>query len=210
MKNRSKFVAAWVLITVTTGLWAADSKLEVPQKKSQKTVITGDSFIFNPVKKTAIYNGNVVVIDPGMDLLCDKLTVYFADKKKTPKKLGAPSLPPPRPKKDPAKTEGEVIKKPSVAPMIGLGGDIDRIIAEGDVEIINKKDKTRAEGGYAVYLAATEVLVLTINPRLYTKQGILSGRVIEYNRVTGELSAKQVVLENQSKPESPQKKPPSR
>ena len=210
MKNRSKFVAVWVLVTVTTGLWAADSKLEGPQKKSQKTVITGDSFIFNPVKKTAIYNGNVVVIDPGMDLLCDKLTVYFADKKKTPKKLGAPPLPHPKPKKDPAKTEGEVIKKPSVAPMIGLGGDIDRIIAEGDVEIINKKDKTRAEGGYAVYLAATEVLVLTINPRLYTKQGILSGRVIEYNRVTGELSAKQVVLENQRKPESPPKKPPSR
>ena len=210
MKNRSKFVAAWVLVTLTTGLWAADSKLEVPQKKSQKTVITGDSFIFNPVKKIAIYNGNVVVIDPGMDLLCDKLTVYFADKKKTPKKLGAPPLPPPKPKKDPAKTEGEVIEKPSVAPMIGLGGDIDRIIAEGDVEIINKKDKTRAEGGYAVYLAATEVLVLTINPRLYTRQGILSGRIIEYNRATGELSAKQVVLENQSKPESPPKKPPSR
>jgi len=210
MKNRSKFVAAWVWITVSAGLWAANPKPEVPQKKSQKTVITGDSFIFNPVKKTAIYNGNVVVIDPGMDLLCDKLTVYFADKKKTPKKSETPPLPPARPKKDPTKTEGEVEKKPGVAPMIGLGGDIDRIIAEGDVEIINKKDKTRAEGGYAVYLAVTEVLVLTINPRLYTKQGILSGRVIEYNRVTGELSAKQVVLENQSKPDLPKKKPPSR
>ena len=204
MKNRSKFITAWVLIIVITGLWAENPKPDVPQKKSQKTVITGDSFIFNPVKKTAIYTGNVVVIDPGMDLLCDKLTVYFVDKNETPEKPETPPLPPPGPEKDLAK------KKPAVAPMVGLGGDIDRIIAEGDVEIINKKDKTRAEGGYAVYLAATEVLVLTINPRLYTKQGILSGRVIEFNRATGELSAKQVVLENQSKPEPRPKKPPSR
>ena len=83
--------------------------------------------------------------------------------------------------------------------MVGLGGSIDRIIAEGDVEIINKKDKTRAVGGNAVYSAKTEVLLLTINPKLFTKQGVLLARQIEYNRVTGELSAKQAVLENESK-----------
>ena len=90
--------------------------------------------------------------------------------------------------------------------MVGLGGNIDRILAEGDVEIINKKDKTRAVGGHALYTAATEILVLTINPKLYTKQGVLIGKVIEYNRVTGSLSAKQAVLENDGKPKPPSDK----
>ena len=54
MKIRGKFVAAWGLVAVTAGLWAADSKPEAQGGELQKTVITGDSFIFNPVKKTAI------------------------------------------------------------------------------------------------------------------------------------------------------------
>ena len=41
--------------------------------------------------------------------------------------------------------------------MVGLGGNVGSIIAEGDVEIINKKDKTRAIGGHAYYTAKTEI-----------------------------------------------------
>jgi lipopolysaccharide export system protein LptA len=129
--------------------------------------------------------------------LCDKLTIYFGDKKKSPPKPKTPTVP-------------ADVKKPAVAPMVGLGGNIDRIIAEGGVEIINKKDKTRAVGGHAVYTSKTEILVLTVNPKLYTKQGILLAKVIEYNRLTGELSARQAVLENENKPKVPNNKPSSK
>ena len=40
---------------------------------------------FNPLKNIAVYQGDVVVIDAQMDLLCDKLTIHFADKDKAPK-----------------------------------------------------------------------------------------------------------------------------
>ena len=193
MTNR--FNIFLLLIAVSHyGIFAADSVPAKVPKKVLKTIITGEHFTFNPLKHIAVYTGDVVVIDPQMDLLCDKLTIHFTDKKKTPKKPVVPPIP-------------VAPKKPTVAPMIGLGGNIDRIIAEGDVEIINKKDKTRAVGGHALYTAKTEVMVLTVGPKLFTKQGVLLAKTIEYNRVTGELSARQAVLENEKKPpKSPVKK----
>ena len=195
MNNVIKY---WVLL----GMMAASASMAaVKPKAPEKTVISAENFMFNPLKNIAVYQGDVVVIDAQMDLLCDKLTIHFANKDKPPQK---PVVPPPNKSGAGAKsTEGD---KPAVAPMVGLGGNIDRILAEGDVEIINKKDKTRAVGGHALYTAATEILVLTINPKLYTKQGVLIGKVIEYNRVTGSLSAKQAVLENDGKPEPPSDK----
>ena len=195
MNNVIKY---WVLLGMMT---ASAGMAAVKSKAPEKTVISAENFTFNPLKNIAVYQGDVVVIDAQMDLLCDKLTIHFADKDKPPTK---PVVPPPNKSGAGAKpTEGD---KPAVAPMVGLGGNIDRILAEGDVEIINKKDKTRAVGGHALYTAATEILVLTINPKLYTKQGVLIGKVIEYNRVTGSLSAKQAVLENDGKPKPPSDK----
>ena len=185
-----------LLLLFVSGHYDMSAAEPVPGKapaKTVKTIITGEYFTFNPLKHIAVYTGDVVVIDPQMDLLCDKLTIHFTDKKKTPKKPVVPPIP-------------VAPKKPTVAPMIGLGGNIDRIIAEGDVEIINKKDKTRAVGGHALYTAKTEVMVLTVGPKLFTKQGVLLAKTIEYNRVTGELSARQAVLENESKPKPPAKK----
>jgi len=210
MKNSFKVLVLTVLVVAVNETLAAEANLKGAPEKVVKTIITGEQFTFNPLKHIAIYNGDVVVIDPQMDLLCDKLTIYFTDKKKAPKKVAVPPLPAPEDHKNPPKSGVGAKKKPSVAPMIGLGGNIDRIIAEGDVEIINKKDKTRAVGGHAVYTAKTEVLVLTVNPRLFTKQGVLLGKEIEYNRVTGELSAKNAILENVNKPKPPVKKPPGK
>lgn len=189
MKNSLTFI----LLLFVAGHYGMSAAEPVPAK-TVKTIITGEYFSFNPLKHMAVYTGDVVVIDPQMDLLCDKLTIHFADKKKDSVK----------PKVSPAVVAP---KKPTVAPMVGLGGNIDRIIAEGDVEIINKKDKTRAVGGHALYTAKTEVMVLTVDPKLFTKQGVLLAKMIEYNRVTGELSARQAVLENESKPKPPAKKP---
>jgi len=193
MKNSLTFI----LLLFVAGHYGMSAAEPVPAKtpaKTVKTIITGEHFSFNPLKHVAVYTGDVVVIDPQMDLLCDKLTIHFVDKKKDPVKPKIPPVP-------------VVPKKPTVAPMVGLGGNIDKIIAEGDVEIINKKDRTRAVGGHALYTAKTEVMVLTVDPKLFTKQGVLLAKMIEYNRVTGELSARQAVLENESKPKPPAKKP---
>ena len=85
--------------------------------------------------------------------------------------------------------------------MGGIGGNIERIICEGNVIIVNKKDKATATGERAVYTAATELMVITGNAKLRTKSGVLFGKVIEYNRRTGDLSAKAAVLINEGKKE---------
>ena len=195
MTSRFKLILLLIAASIH-GLFGADPAAVAPGKV-EKTIVTGELFTFNPLKNIAVYKGDVLVIDPGMDLLCDKLTIYFGDKKKSPPKPKTPTVP-------------ADVKKPAVAPMVGLGGNIDKIIAEGGVEIINKKDKTRAVGGNAVYSSKTEVLVLTVNPKLYTKQGVLVAEVIEYNRLTGELSAKHAILENENKPKAPNNKPPGK
>jgi len=204
MKNRIKCVVVLCGFSFMIGMKAADKPLAEASGESKKTIITGEEFVFNPLKNLAVYEGDVVVIDPQMDLLCDKLTIHFEAKKKVSKVV-------PKEEKDPEDLDvlnkRENKKEPKVAPMVGLGGNIDSIIAEGDVEIINKKDKTRAVGGHAVYSSKTEVLVLTNNPKLFTKQGVLLGRIIEYNRKTGELLARQAVLENREIPKAPIKKP---
>jgi len=189
MKNSLNYLCL-LFVSSQYAISAAEPVPEKTPTKTVKTIITGENFTFNPLKHIAVYTGDVVVIDPQMDLLCDKLTIYFKDKKKTPKK---PVVPPVR----------VAPQKPTVAPMVGLGGNIDMIVAEGDVEIINKKDRTRAVGGRAHYTAKTEIMVLTVNPKLFTKQGLLLAKQIEYNRVTGELSARQAVLENEKKPAKP-------
>ena len=201
MENRIKFVVLLCAASFFQGLVAAGKPSVDASNQVKKTIITGEQFVFNPLKNIAIYEGDVVVIDPQMDLLCDKLTILFASKKKD----SNPAPPPEREKKSVG--SGSVNKKDQkLAPMVGIGGNIESIVAVGDVEIINKKDKTRAVGGHAVYTAKTEVLVLTNNPKLFTKQGVLLGKIIEYNRKTGELMAKQAVLESEQ-PKTPVKKP---
>ena len=74
------------MMTASAGMAAVKSKAP------EKTVISAENFTFNPLKNIAVYQGDVVVIDAQMDLLCDKLTIHFADKDKAPKK---PVVPPP-------------------------------------------------------------------------------------------------------------------
>ena len=69
-------------IYLSLGMFGAEKPNKSDSKQVKKTIITGERFIFNPVKNFAIYEGDVVVIDPQMDLLCNKLTIYFDSKKK--------------------------------------------------------------------------------------------------------------------------------
>ena len=146
---------------------------------------TSDSFNYNLKKRLAIYEGNVRVIDSTLDLSCDKLTVVFMDKADKPTPKAA--------KKPPLKEGAKVLP----GPMVGMGGNVKMLIAEGNVVIINLENKSRAIGDKAIYTQLTEQVVLTSKPGnplpkiIDEKGGELSAPVIIYDRLTGNLGAKQ-------------------
>ena len=146
---------------------------------------TSDSFNYNLKKRLAIYEGNVRVIDSTLDLSCDKLTVVFMDKADKPAPKAA--------KKPPLKEGAKVLP----GPMVGMGGNVKMLIAEGNVVIINLENKSRAIGDKAIYTQLTEQVVLTSKPGnplpkiIDEKGGELSAPVLIYDRLTGNLGAKQ-------------------
>ena len=166
-----KIVTGLLLITVALPVYAAQ-----PVGGSAHTRITSNSLEmnFNP-KQVFVYTGRVLVVDPEIDLLCDRMTVTFNDRKKPKKRhVNAGAQP------------GTQLK-PEKSPMISQGGQIKEIIAEDNVVIINKKDKTRATGRKGVFTASTNLLVLTGDPVLYHGDGKIAGDVIVWDRVTGKL-----------------------
>ena len=167
-------------------------KVKVEQEGMKST---SDSFDYNLKKRLAIYEGSVRVIDSTLDLSCDKLTVVFMDKADKPAEK--------------PRTKGIVNVPPG--PMVGMGGNVKMLIAEGNVVIINLENKSRAIGDKAVYTQLTEQVVLTSKlgnplPKIIDqKGGQLSAPLIIYDRLTGNLGAKQNKEANQgrSAPVSP-------
>ena len=166
----------------------AEVKLVPPLKvkvEQEGMKSTSDSFDYNLKKRLAIYEGSVRVVDSTLDLSCDKLTVVFMGKADKPA--------PKRTEKPPAK--GLVNAAPS--PMVGMGGNVKMLIAEGNVVIINLENKSRAIGDKAVYTQLTEQVILTSKPGnplpkiIDQKGGELSAPIIIYDRLTGNLGAKQ-------------------
>jgi len=173
---------------------APPPKVKVEQEGMKST---SDSFNYNLKKRLAIYEGNVRVVDSTLDLSCDKLTVIFMDKADKPA---------PRPVKKPPLKAGEKVLP---GPMVGMGGNVKMLIAEGNVVIINRENKSRAMGEKAVYTQLTEQVVLTSKPGnplpkiIDQKGGELSAPIIIYDRLTGNLGAKQGVEVNQGNHEKP-------
>ena len=176
-----------------------------PAAKKGGTLITSDDLEMNfKPKQVFVYTGRVKVVDPDIDLLCDKMTVIFNDRK-AQKKSGAnpviQPLPGPQPKAQP---------KSEKPPMMAQGGQIKMILAANNVVIINKKDKTRATGKNGVYTAMTNLLVLTGNPVLYHEGGEIRGEIITWDRVTGKLKvskAKVNIAEKDNIKPTPKPKP---
>jgi lipopolysaccharide export system protein LptA len=172
-----------------------------------KTKITAEHFSYKISEGEAVYSGDVVVLDPQIDIFTDKMTVFFAKGKHKRKDKPKPAINP----SEVGKKGGGKTNKPkaALAPLGGIGGNIDRIICEGNVIIVNKKDQATATGDRAVYTATNELMVITGNAKLRTKDGVLYGKIIEYNRLTGDLTARQAVLINEGKPKKvPEPKDP--
>ena len=188
-------------IGMTMGLMTACLALSAPSKPGAKpkpnTLITSLTMEldYSKPQMVSVHRGKVKVVDREIDLVCDILTVTFAGKKKKVFPSSAITKPiiPPKPIVIGDPPKGGVAKRPPVPPMIGVGGNIETIIADGNVVIYNKKDKTRAVGKKAVYTSATEQVVLTGNPVLYTENSTVKGTLIILDRRTNKLSVKDPV-----------------
>ena len=167
------------------------------KENNSATKITANEFTYRIAKGEAVYMGDVVVLDSQIEIFTDKMTVIFSKKK--PEGDAKPE-PGKSPYANGKKGETKEVKpKTALAPMGGIGGNIDRIICEGNVIIVNKKDRATATGDKAVYTASNELMIVTGGAKLTTKAGVLRAKVIEYNRRTGDLSAKAAVLTKEGK-----------
>ena len=194
---------------ISTGLllaaMALPSYAAQPSVKQGNTLITADDLEMNfKPKQIFVYTGRVKVVDPEINLLCDKMTVTFNDRKKNEKNGSGPATQPL------PKLQSKIQPKPVRPPMMAQGGQIKVILAEDNVVIINKKDKTRATGKMGIYTAATNLLVLTGNPVLYLKTGEVRGEIITWDRITGRLKitkAKVNIAEKDNKKPAPKSAP---
>jgi len=214
-------LAAMLTLSIVVTFWADDKRPGVPPKpvlpkdnpadkdKKGKTTINSKMLDWDFTSNEAVYEGEVVLVNDDIDLFTDKMTVYFADKKKAaakekpkavqPKVIQGGARPAP---KQPAATG-------AVAPMAGIGGDIDQIVCEGNVIIVNKKDKSVATGNKAVYTKKAEMIVITGNGKLRKGGRILLGKEIHYHRITGRLRAIQPTVIDEGKPDPEEPKKPS-
>ena len=186
MKNIATIgLALMAVVGVTTAFLAADKK---PATGDTKTTVNSGHFRYSLKLGQAIYTTNVVVIDPSIDIFCDKMTVFFAKKKAGAK--------PPPPVVVKPKAKG---KQAPLKPLGGIGGNVDRIVCEGNVIIVKKdeKDKVKASGKRAVYTSADERIVITGNAHLENKNISVLGKVIVYDRRTGDLEAAESTVSNQ-------------
>ena len=175
-----------------------------PDGKAGKTTINSNTLDWDFNSNEAVYEGEVVLVNSDIDLFTDKMTVYFGDKKKKPAKPAAKGAPKATPPKVIQGGTPPAAKQPGapagLAPMAGIGGDIDKIVCEGNVIIVNKEDKSVATGNKAVYTKATEIIVITGNGKLRKGGRTLTGKEIHYHRITGRLRAIQATVIDEGKP----------
>ena len=186
-----------LLLLLFTGAFSSFLAKDNKKEPDAGMKITAKEFTYRITKSEAVYTGDVVVLDSQFDIFTDKMTVFFAKKKPKGKEKQKPENNPLANGKN-----GEADKdkpKAVLTPLGGIGGNIDRIICEGNVIIVNKKDKATAAGDKAVYTASNDLMVVTGNAVLKQKGTELFGKVIEYNRRTGDLKAIEAVFINEGK-----------
>ena len=156
----------------TKPLTLLDEKPSAPREKSgNQTEITADNAEFNNKTHIAIFNGQVIVVNPDFNVTCEKLTAYLKHDEKPAEKPAA--LPDAR-----AKPAAEASP---AAPAAKSKGGLEKAIAEmpNGGRVIITQDKKEADGSVtnsvgkadkAVYNAVTGDITMTGNPEI--RQGI--------------------------------------
>lgn len=130
-------------------------------ESKQPIVVTSDKLEADNKNKTATFSGNVVSRQeqPGKDpimIYCDSLVIYYSDgsEKKSPSNKG---------NKGDSKTVPDQNR-------------VDKIVATGQVRIINGKDV--ATGDSAVFTNADQRFVLSGNPKVWQGKNLVKGEEI--------------------------------
>ncbi len=136
------------IIALACGALIAASPCAQAQLSSQGGPISysADNLEYQDMNRLMILTGNVDLTQGCARMQSDKLTLYFK-----PTVPGQPSSP-------------------------GLAtGDIDHIIAEGEVHFVRPDLDQRARGDRAEYLASTDAVTMTGNVVLTNTSGVLRG-----------------------------------
>jgi lipopolysaccharide export system protein LptA len=139
-------------ILVLLAVLVADQAHAAPAQRKVPTNIQSDSMEYNAVAQTVIFSGNVHVTRPDFEVWSKKLTVYL-------KKSG---------NADAASSGADSMR----------AGDIDRLVAEGDVRI--KSDNKSGECQTLTYYADTEKVVMEGSPVLRDPDSTIRGTVITH------------------------------
>lgn len=145
-------------VAVLTG---KDLKLVSPDQ----TVTARDRMEYHANERLAKAIGNATVVREKDTLKADTLTAYFKDEAAAPAAA-----------KDSAKPAN------TSSPLGGGGGNIDRLVAEGNVIIITPTEKIY--GSKAVYRADTNIADITGKVKLERGENVLEGERAEVNLTT--------------------------
>lgn len=128
--------------------------------KQEPVRVTSDKLTYKQAENAVVFEGNVYATHGDMALWSNKLTAYFAEKKKTP----------------PASEQGAKDQG-------GKGGGdfsdkIERIVAEGNVRMVSGKNEGFC--GKLTYFVAEDTLRMDDNPILRENDNTVRGEIIKY------------------------------
>jgi lipopolysaccharide export system protein LptA len=150
--DRISIVALLVAIGWSGPSWAADVPVSL---ESRPLAITSRSMTVKNLDQRVIFDKNVTVIKGDMDLHADRVEVVLA-------KPSAPAA---------SDSPGD-----GMGPDILAEGNIERIVADGNVKVVQGTKTVTAD--HAVYHRADETVVLTGNPETWEEGVRIAGSKI--------------------------------
>jgi len=164
-------LAVYCLLFISSGAEAQVFAAPSEHNSQQPIDITSDSLLVSPKVNTAIFSGNVNVIQGGMTITSDKVIVYYVGENKKPaSKVVSSSGDKPTPKSDTS------VAAPSTA--------LSKIVGQGDF-VMNMPDKKVAKADVGIYNVLKNRIILSGNVRLKQGGNTVSGEKFVYNVITG-------------------------
>lgn len=120
-----------------------------------ETRITANKLTYQAEKRQVVFEGNVHVIRPDFEMRSARLTVYMK---------------PP---------EADKTARPGTAPAGLATGDVERLVAQGNV-VMNEPEGRTGTSDKATYTTADGVLLMEGNPRLADGENTITGETIRY------------------------------
>ncbi len=162
LKIISAIFSSLLFCTCAAGLQPASAQSIQEAKAAGSefpTNITAERMRYEADNKQVVFEGSVKVRRPDFDLDSNKLTIIFNERESPSAESSAPEA-----TDDPLSTMG--------------GGEIDRLIAEGQVVML--RDGRKGTCGKVTYYVDKELIVMEQNPVLSEDKNTVSGQKINF------------------------------